>query len=99
MAELTYAGDKAILLVILLCAAPVAVATVVGLAIGLFQTVTQLQEQTLPFGLKMLAVFGCLMMLSGWFGGKLLAFATGCCRSGCAEPLHVTSCRATRWMS
>ncbi|TOY80278.1 EscS/YscS/HrcS family type III secretion system export apparatus protein [Burkholderia pseudomallei] len=76
MAELTYAGDKAILLVILLCAAPVAVATVVGLAIGLFQTVTQLQEQTLPFGLKMLAVFGCLMMLPGWFGGKLLAFAT-----------------------
>ncbi|ONA53483.1 EscS/YscS/HrcS family type III secretion system export apparatus protein, partial [Burkholderia pseudomallei] len=59
----------------MLCAALVAVAAVVGIAIGLFQTVTQLQEQTLPFGLKMLAVFGCLMMLAGWFGGTLLAFA------------------------
>ncbi|KWK77685.1 type III secretion system export apparatus subunit SctS [Burkholderia ubonensis] len=76
MAELTYASDKAILLVIILSAIPVAVATVVGLAIGLFQAVTQLQEQTLPFGLKLLAVFGCLMMLSGWLGGKIVAFAT-----------------------
>ncbi|MGY4730887.1 type III secretion system export apparatus subunit SctS [Burkholderia pyrrocinia] len=76
MAELTYASDKAIFLVIMLCAAPVAVATIVGLAVGLFQTVTQLQEQTLPFGLKMLAVFGCLMMLSGWLGSKVMEFAT-----------------------
>jgi type III secretion HrpO family protein len=75
MAELTYASDKAILLVIVLCAAPVAVATIVGLAIGLFQTVTQLQEQTLPFGLKMLAVFGSLLMLSGWLAGKVMAFS------------------------
>ena len=74
MAELTYASDKAILLVIVLCAVPVAVATVVGLAIGLFQTVTQLQEQTLPFGLKMLAVFGSLLMLSGWLAGKVMGF-------------------------
>lgn len=76
MAELTYASDKAIYLVIMLCAAPVAVATVVGLVVGLFQTVTQLQEQTLPFGVKMLAVFGCLLLMSGWLGGKVMAFAT-----------------------
>jgi type III secretion protein S len=76
MQELTYASNKAILLVIVLAAAPVAVATVVGLAVGLVQTVMQLQEQTLPFGLKMLAVCGCLMMLSGWFASKMMAFAT-----------------------
>jgi len=75
MTELTYASNKAILLVIVLAAGPVVVATVVGLLVGLFQTVLQLQEQTLPFGLKMLAVFGCLISLSGWFGSKMMAFA------------------------
>jgi len=75
MGDLIYAGNKAMLLVIVLCAVPVAVATIVGLVIGLFQTVTQLQEQTLPFGLKMLAVFGSLLMLSGWLSTKVLGFA------------------------
>ncbi|SIT44972.1 Surface presentation of antigens protein SpaQ [Paraburkholderia ribeironis] len=75
MGELGYAGDKAILLVILISVAPIAVATAVGLVVGLFQTVTQLQEQTLPFGLKMLAVFGCLLIMSQWIGGKLMAFS------------------------
>ncbi|ONC26373.1 EscS/YscS/HrcS family type III secretion system export apparatus protein [Burkholderia pseudomallei] len=75
MGELAYASDKAVLLVIVLCAVPIAVATVVGLAVGLFQTVTQLQEQTLPFGLKMLAVFGSLLMLSGWMSAKVLAYS------------------------
>lgn len=76
MAELAYAASEAILLVIVLSAAPVAVATVVGIVIGLLQTITQVQEQSLAFGLKMLAVLGCLILLSGWAGGKLLAFAT-----------------------
>lgn len=75
MGELIYASNKALILVIALCAAPVLVATVVGLAIGLFQTVTQVQEQTLPFGLKMLAVFGTLLMMSGWLAVKMQAYA------------------------
>ncbi|RWA50969.1 type III secretion apparatus protein [Cupriavidus sp. UYMSc13B] len=75
MGEFGYAGDKAILVVIVICGAPVAIATAVGLVVGLFQTVTQLQDQTLPFGLKMLAVFGCLLLMSRWIGGKLIAFA------------------------
>ncbi|KVM73927.1 type III secretion apparatus protein [Burkholderia ubonensis] len=75
MVELTYASNKALMLVILLSAAPVAIATLVGLVVGLFQTVTQLQEQTLPFGLKLLAVFGCLLALSGWLSTRILAFA------------------------
>lgn len=75
MGDLIYAGNKAMWLVIVLCAAPVAIATLVGLIIGFFQTVTQLQEQTLPFGLKMLAVFGCLLMLMGWLSEKTLGFS------------------------
>ncbi|MFK8330064.1 EscS/YscS/HrcS family type III secretion system export apparatus protein [Pseudomonas sp. BJa5] len=75
MGELVYAGNKALYLILLLVAWPVVVATVVGLLVGLFQTVTQLQEQTLPFGFKLLAVAICLFLLSGWYGEVLLSFS------------------------
>jgi len=62
-------------LILILVAWPIIVATLVGLLIGLFQTVTQLQEQTLPFGFKLLAVSICLFLLSGWYGETLLGFS------------------------
>lgn len=75
MDELIYFGNKTLHLILLLSALPVAIATAVGLLVGLLQTVTQLQEQTLPFGLKLLAVCACLAATSGWFGSQLLSFA------------------------
>jgi len=75
MDSLSYAGNKALYLILVLSAGPIAVATAVGLLVGLFQTVTQLQEQTLPFGIKLLAVSLCLFMLSGWYGTQLMSFA------------------------
>ena len=74
MNELVFAGNKALDLVLCLSAWPVAVATLIGLLIGIFQTVTQLQEQTLPFGLKLLGICLCFFLLSGWYGDALLAF-------------------------
>ncbi|HBD9889435.1 TPA: type III secretion system export apparatus protein SpaQ, partial [Shigella sonnei] len=40
----------------------------------LLQTVTQLQEQTLPFGIKLIGVSISLLLLSGWYGEVLLSF-------------------------
>lgn len=74
MNEVIMVGNKAIWLVLLLSAVPVLVATIIGLLVGLFQTVTQLQEQTLPFGIKLLGVCICLFLLSGWYGETLLAY-------------------------
>ncbi len=74
MNDVIMAGTKALWLVLLLSAAPVAVATIIGLLVGLLQTVTQLQEQTLPFGIKLLGVCVCLFLLSGWYGETLLAY-------------------------
>ncbi|MGG4609572.1 EscS/YscS/HrcS family type III secretion system export apparatus protein [Providencia sp. Me31A] len=76
MDEIVYVSNKAMLLIVILSAIPVIVATVVGLLVGLIQTVTQLQEQTLPFGIKLLAVFGSLFMISGWLADKLMNYAT-----------------------
>ncbi len=70
-----FMGNKSLLLILLLSAAPVAVATIVGLAIGLFQTVTQLQEQTLPYGAKLLAVIASLLVLMTWMSARMLDFA------------------------
>jgi type III secretion system export apparatus protein len=75
MNDLVFAGNKTLYLILILTAWPVIVATVVGLIVGVFQTVTQLQEQTLPFGFKLLAVSICLFLLSGWYGETLLNFS------------------------
>lgn len=72
---MVYAANKAIYLIILLSAAPIAIATFIGLLIGLLQTITQIQEQTLPFGVKLVGVFVCLLMMMGWMGDKLLVYA------------------------
>ena len=69
------AGNKTLYLILLLSAAPVIVATIVGLVVGLFQTVTQLQEQTLPYGIKLLSVIVCLIVLMVWMTGQMLEFA------------------------
>jgi type III secretion system export apparatus protein len=74
MDAVMFMGNKSLLLILLLSAAPVAVATIVGLVIGLFQTVTQLQEQTLPYGGKLLAVIACLLVLMSWMSARMLDF-------------------------
>ncbi|OAT32279.1 type III secretion system export apparatus subunit SctS [Proteus myxofaciens] len=73
--DMVYAANKAVYLVILLSAGPIAVATFVGLIIGLLQTITQVQEQTLPFGIKLVCVFVCLLITMGWMGDKILVYA------------------------
>jgi type III secretion system export apparatus protein len=87
MDELVYAGNKALQLTLILSLPPVIVATIVGLLIGLFQTVTQIQEQTLPFGIKLVAVILCLYLMSGWFGEHLLNYSIEMLNIS-TKPLH-----------
>ena len=50
------------------------VSMIVGLIISLFQTLTSIQEQTLTFVPKILAVFLTLMLVAGWIGTNLTDF-------------------------
>ncbi|HAM49221.1 MAG TPA: flagellar biosynthetic protein FliQ [Nitrospiraceae bacterium] len=60
---------------ILLASAPaLLVSLVVGLAVGLFQAVTQIQEFTLTFVPKILAVFICLFIFFPWIARLLTTF-------------------------
>ncbi|KML20842.1 type III secretion system protein SpaQ [Leclercia adecarboxylata] len=75
MNNILFIGNSALLVVLKLTAVPIAFATIVGIVVGLFQTIMQIQEQTLPFGLKMLAVFASIFMMIEWFSAEMTNFA------------------------
>jgi flagellar biosynthetic protein FliQ len=52
------------------------VGLVVGLAVSVFQAVTQIQEQTLSFIPKILALAGVLIVLGPWMLNQLLSYTT-----------------------
>lgn len=54
---------------------PVIVASVVGIGISFLQAVTQVQDQTISFGIKLLAAMLAIALTSAWLGGELLNFA------------------------
>lgn len=63
------------LTVALMLAAPaLVVALVVGVAISIFQATTQIQEQTLTFVPKIVAVLVTMLIFGGWMLNQLLAF-------------------------
>lgn len=50
------------------------VSLVVGLVISVFQTITSIQEQTLTFVPKVLAIFVTLMLLGHWMLNNMVGF-------------------------
>jgi type III secretion protein S len=63
---------QAMVLVVMLSAPPLLVAVVVGVLISLLQAVMQLQDQTLPFAVKLVAVGLVLAMTGRWIGVELI---------------------------
>jgi len=59
-------AGEALFLIIKVAAPLLLVSLCVGLAISIFQTVTSIQEQTLTFVPKVLAIFLTLMLLGNW---------------------------------
>ncbi len=59
-------GTEALYMVIKLSLPVLAVALIVGVAISLLQAVTQIQEMTLTFVPKIIAVFLCIALASPW---------------------------------
>ena len=52
------------------------VGLIVGLLVSIFQAVTQIQEQTLSFIPKILALAGVLIVLGPWMLNQLLSYTT-----------------------
>lgn len=55
------------------------VSLVVGLIISIFQTVTSIQEQTLTFVPKLLAIFAVILLCGNWIMTNLVQFLTELC--------------------
>ena len=62
---------------IIICSAPVLIISlVVGLIISIFQTVTSIQEQTLTFVPKIIAIFLVMMLCGSWMLDTMSGFMT-----------------------
>lgn len=64
-------ASQALLLVLMLSLPVIIATTVVGLLIGLFQALTQIQEQTLPYGFKLMAAIVAILLTARWVGVEL----------------------------
>jgi flagellar biosynthetic protein FliQ len=68
---------KATLWIIIKVSAPLLlVSLIVGLTISIFQTVTSIQEQTLTFVPKLLAIFLMIMLTGNWMMKTIVEFMT-----------------------
>lgn len=65
---------EALLLVLVVSGPPVVVSLLVGLLVSVFQATTQIQEQTLTFVPKLLAVFATLAIAGPWIAAQLTRF-------------------------
>ena len=66
--------SQALYLVLWLSLPPIIVASVVGTLFSLFQALTQIQEQTLSFAIKLIAVMATLALTGRWIGGELFNY-------------------------
>lgn len=67
---------EALMMVVILSLPTLGVAMLVGLIIGILQATTQIQEQTLSFVPKMVAVFVTLIVAAGWLLNIAIGFTT-----------------------
>ena len=72
--EVLDVGREAIWLTLQLCAPILLVGLVVGVGIGFLQALTQIQEQTLVYAPKILAVFLALLVFLPMMGALLAGF-------------------------
>ena len=73
-ADVLGVGRDAIWLTIQLCTPILLVGLIVGVAIGLFQALTQIQEQTLIYAPKIIAIFLALLLFLPLMGTLLAGF-------------------------
>ncbi len=65
---------EAIYCIIVTSAPLLLVSLVIGLIVSIFQTITSIQEQTLTFVPKILAVFATMMLIGSWMLGNMSTF-------------------------
>lgn len=74
-ADVLEVSREAVIVMLKICGPLLAMALIVGLAISLFQALTQIQEMTLSFVPKILVMFGSILVLMPFMLATLSDFA------------------------
>ena len=74
-AEIYQLCYQALLLILILSGPPIIISMALGLFVAIFQAATQIQEQTLSFTVKLVAVIITMILMGGWLGAQILQFA------------------------
>ena len=73
-AQLLDYAQTCLVIVLQLSLIPIIVATVIGILVSLLQALTQIQEQTLGFAVKLIAISLTLLVCASWMGSTLLLY-------------------------
>jgi len=72
--EIYQLAYRALLMILILSGPPILISMAVGLFVAILQAATQIQEQTLSFTVKLIAVIFTLLLMGGWLGGQIVQF-------------------------
>jgi flagellar biosynthetic protein FliQ len=70
--------NEAILITIVVSLPAILVSLFIGVGVAIFSATTQIQEQSLSFVPKMIAVFALMAATSPWIGATMIRFAERC---------------------
>ncbi|AUI86217.1 EscS/YscS/HrcS family type III secretion system export apparatus protein [Vibrio azureus] len=74
--DIIHFTTQALILVLYLSLPPILVAALVGTLVSIVQALTQVQEQTLGFVVKLIAVIITLFATTQWLGSELYSFTS-----------------------
>ena len=72
--SITQIMSDAMYTIVITALPPLLISMVIGLLVSIFQTVTSIQEQTLTFVPKLLAIFLTLMVGGNWMLNNMITF-------------------------
>ena len=70
-------GQEALMMVLIVSAPMLGLGLTVGLMVSVFQATTSIQEQTLAFIPKIIAVFVAILIFGPWMLSLMVEFCTG----------------------
>lgn len=73
--QVTQLAYQGLLLILILSAPPILISLFFGILVAIFQAATQIQEQTLSFTIKLIAVVLTLILMGGWLGSQIMSFS------------------------
>lgn len=73
--EIYQLSYQALFLILILSGPPIVISMVFGLTVAIFQAATQIQEQTLSFTIKLVAVIMTLLLMGGFLSTQIMQFA------------------------